>query len=89
MTAQATENRQYRYWDHTLTDNLADRLVRVELAGKTWQDLTPKWDRLFLNSGESSFDLSPDGKWVVLDANTTPPPYQSGARRRPSARSTG
>ena len=75
MTAQATENRQYRYWDHTLTDNLADRLVRVELAGKTWQDLTPKWDRLFLNSGESSFDLSPDGKWVVLDANTTPPPY--------------
>jgi dipeptidyl aminopeptidase/acylaminoacyl peptidase len=75
ITAIATENRQYRFWDHNLTDNLADRLLLVNVATKEFKDLTPKWDRLFVNSGEFTYDISPDGKSVALNLNTTPPPY--------------
>jgi dipeptidyl aminopeptidase/acylaminoacyl peptidase len=75
MTAIVTENRQYRYWDHNLADNLADRLVLVNLMTKELKDLTPKWDRLFVNSGEFTYDISPDGKAVALNVNSTPPPY--------------
>ena len=76
MTAKVTENRQYRYFDHYLTDNLANRLVLVDPATKQITDLTPKYDRLFTVSGEFSFDLSPDGRWVAIDLNSTPPPYR-------------
>ncbi len=75
MTAKATEDRQYRYFDHWLTDNLASRLVRVNVATKEFKDLTPTWDRLFQNSGDVHFDLSPDGAQVAVAVNTTPPPY--------------
>ncbi|MEI6107227.1 MAG: S9 family peptidase [Opitutae bacterium] len=77
MTAKVTENRQYRYFDHYLTDNLANRLVRVDLATKEVKDLTPKWDRPFTVSGDIGYDLSPDGKSIALTINTTPPPYQA------------
>jgi dipeptidyl aminopeptidase/acylaminoacyl peptidase len=77
MTAKVTENRQYRYFDHYLTDNLANRLVRVDLTTKAVQDLTPQWGRLFTVSGEIGYDLSPDGKSIALTINTTPPPYQA------------
>jgi dipeptidyl aminopeptidase/acylaminoacyl peptidase len=76
MTAKVTENRQYRYFDHYLTDNLANRLLRVDITTKEVKDLTPKWDRLFTVSGEIGYDLSPDGKSIALTINTTPPPYQ-------------
>jgi dipeptidyl aminopeptidase/acylaminoacyl peptidase len=76
MTAHVTENRQYRYFDHYLTDNLANRLVLVDLASKELKDLTPKWDRPFTVSGEIGYDLSPDGKSIAVTINTTPPPYQ-------------
>ena len=77
MTAKVTEDRQYRYFDHYLTDNLANRLVRVDLTTKAVQDLTPHWSRLFTVSGEIGYDLSPDGKSIALTINTTPPPYQA------------
>jgi dipeptidyl aminopeptidase/acylaminoacyl peptidase len=77
MTAKVTENRQYRYFDHYLTDNLANRLVRVDLTTKAVRDLTPQWSRLFTVSGEIDYDLSPDGKSIALTINTTPPPYQA------------
>ena len=77
MTAKVTENRQYRYFDHYLTDNLANRLVRVDLTTKAVQDLMPQWGRLFTVSGEIGYDLSPDGKSIALTINTTPPPYQA------------
>lgn len=77
MTAKVTEDRQYRYFDHYLTDNLANRLVRVDLTTKAVQDLTPQWSRLFTVSGEIGYDLSPDGKRIALTINTTPPPYQA------------
>ena len=75
MTAKVTEDRQYRYFDHWLTDNLASRLVLVDVTTKEIKDLTPKWPRLFQTSGDVNFDLSPDGKLVALAVNSTPPPY--------------
>jgi len=77
MTAKVTEDRQYRYFDHYLTDNLANRLVRVDLTTRAVRDLTPQWSRLFTVSGEIDYDLSPDGKSIALTINTTPPPYQA------------
>ena len=70
MTAKVTEDRQYRYFDHYLTDNLANRLVRVDLTTKVVRDLTPQWSRLFTVSGEIDYDLSPDGKSIALTINS-------------------
>ncbi|WP_438480715.1 S9 family peptidase [Oleiharenicola lentus] len=77
MTAKVTENRQYRYFDHYITDSAAHRLVLVNTATKEFKDLTPKWDRLFTVAGEANYDLSPDGKTIALSINTVKPPYQS------------
>ena len=75
MTAYVTEYRQYRYFDKNLTDNLANRLLRIDVASKALTDLTPKYDRLFLPSGEVRFDISPDGRHIALALNSIPPPY--------------
>ncbi len=75
MTAKVTEDRQYRYFDHWLTDNLASRLVLVNVTTKEFKDLTPKWKALFQTSGDVNYDISPDGKFVALGVNVTPPPY--------------
>ena len=76
ITAKVTENRQYRYFDKYITDIVANRLVRVDLASKALTDLTPSVDRLFLNSGEIHYDISPDGKTIAIELNTTPPPFR-------------
>jgi dipeptidyl aminopeptidase/acylaminoacyl peptidase len=76
MTAKVTENRQYRYFDRYLTDNLAHRLVLVDVTTKAVRDLTPGVDRLFDNSGEVRYDISPDGRTIALEFNTTAPPYR-------------
>jgi dipeptidyl aminopeptidase/acylaminoacyl peptidase len=73
MTAKVTEDRQYRYFDHYITDSAANRLLVVTPATREFKDLTPKWDRLFTVSGEVTYDLAPDGKWIALTINTTPP----------------
>ena len=75
MTAYTSEYRQYRWFDRNLTDNLANRLLRVDVASKALSDLTPKYDRLFAPSGEVRFDIAPDGRHVALALNSTPPPY--------------
>lgn len=80
MTAKVTEHRQYRYWDQSLTDNLAHRLLLVNVETKEIADLTPNWDRLFSPSGEAVFDVAPDGKQVALAINSVLPPY----RERPN-----
>ena len=46
MTAKVTEDRQYRYFDHYLTDDLANRLLLVDVETKELKDLTPEYDRL-------------------------------------------
>lgn len=76
MTAKVTENRQYRFWDAWLTDNLASRLLVVDAAAKTFRDLTPTRDYLFSNSGDAAFDIAPDGKSIALTMNSTPPPFR-------------
>lgn len=76
LTARATEHRQYRFFDRYLTDNLASRLVLVDVAARTFVDLTPAVDRLFDTSGEVSYALSPDGATIALTFNSTPPPYR-------------
>jgi dipeptidyl aminopeptidase/acylaminoacyl peptidase len=76
MTAKVTENRQYRHFDKYLTDNLVHRLLRIDLETKALTDLTPGSDRLFLNSGEVHFDVSPDGKTIALQFNSTPAPFR-------------
>ncbi len=75
MTAYVSEYRQYRYFDKNLTDQLANRLLRVDLASKALTDLTPGFDRLFMASGEVRFDIAPDGRQIALSLNTTPPPF--------------
>lgn len=77
MTAKVTEDRHYRFFDRWLTDTVANRLVRVDLASKGCTDLTPNWDRLFHPSGNVVYDVSPDGTQVALTANTTPPPFST------------
>lgn len=76
MTAKVTEDRQYRYFDKYLTDNLASRLLRVNVASKEVKDLTPGFDRWFQSDGGVSYDLSPDGSQLVVSMNSTPPPYR-------------
>ncbi|WP_415909441.1 prolyl oligopeptidase family serine peptidase [Oleiharenicola sp. Vm1] len=76
MTAKVTENRQYRYFDHYLVDSAANRLVRIDLATRAIQDLTPQVDRLFTVSGDVNYEISPDGKSLALEFNSTPPPYR-------------
>ncbi len=81
MTAKVTEDRQYRFFDKYLTDNLASRLLRVKVATKEVKDLTPGHDRWFQPDGGVSFDLSPDGAQLVLAMNSTAPPYREFLNR--------
>jgi dipeptidyl aminopeptidase/acylaminoacyl peptidase len=76
VSAKVSEARAFRYWDTWLTDELANRLVRVDMATKTFRDLTPGFSYLFAVSGEVSFDVAPDGKAVAVTINSTPPPYK-------------
>lgn len=75
MTGYATEVQQYRWFDKNLTDNLANRLVRVDLASKALTDLTPGYPRLFMPSGEVKFDIAPDGRQIALVIDSTPAPF--------------
>ena len=79
MTARVTENRRYRFWDQNLTDNLAHRLVLVNVETKSLTDLTPKWDRLFgfrMTGEVSFFEVAPDGRDIAVAISSTPPPYR-------------
>ena len=75
MTAYATEYRQYRFFDKNLTDLLANRLLKVDVASKTIKDLMPGFDRPFNFDGGAQFALSPDGRQIALVLNSTLPPY--------------
>ncbi len=76
MTAKVTENRQYRFFDAWLTDNLASRLLVVDVAARTFRDLTPSRGYLFANGGDATFDIAPDGKSIALVMNSTRPPFR-------------
>ncbi len=76
ISAKSTESRAYRYWDHWITDGLAGRLVRVGLQDRSVRDLTPGWTNQFQLSGEAHYRVSPDGKWLAVTLDSTPPPYR-------------
>ncbi|MBL7984256.1 MAG: S9 family peptidase, partial [Flavobacteriales bacterium] len=78
MTAKVTEDRTYRYFDHALTDTIANRLLLVDLGTKEFKDLMPTWNRLFQQSGTVDYDLSPNGALVAVTLNSTPPPFSTG-----------
>ncbi|HUF61218.1 MAG TPA: S9 family peptidase [Verrucomicrobiales bacterium] len=79
ITAKATEDRQFRFWDQWLTDGLAHRLLLVDLASREFTDLTPGFDRMFVTVGQTApevrFDVAPDGGNIAVTMNSTPPPY--------------
>jgi dipeptidyl aminopeptidase/acylaminoacyl peptidase len=77
MTAKVTEERQYRYFDHWLTGQLASRLLRLRLSDKSLLDLTPDSNQLFEIDGEVQYDIAPDGKHLVLAMNTSPAPHRT------------
>ncbi|MES2683839.1 MAG: S9 family peptidase [Pseudomonadota bacterium] len=76
MTAYVTEHRQYRFFDKNLTDQLANRLLKVDVKSKALTDLTPGFDRPFNFDGAAQFALSPDGRQIALVLNSTLPPYR-------------
>ncbi|WP_337879216.1 S9 family peptidase [Rheinheimera sp.] len=75
VTAKVTENRVYRYWDHWLTDDSYPHLFSLNVQSGEITDLTPGWDRWFSLNGGAEFELSPDGRFIAVSANTSPAPY--------------
>ncbi|MBX9902603.1 MAG: S9 family peptidase [Burkholderiaceae bacterium] len=76
MTAKVSEDRQFRFFDRWLTDELSSHLLRFDLASKTIKDLTPQSVQLFNASGEANYDIAPDGKNLVLSMNIIPAPHR-------------
>jgi len=76
VSAKATESRVFRYWDSWVTEELAGRLVRFDLATRSVRDLTPGFQHPFSVSGDFSFTISPDGRHAAVTINSTPPPYR-------------
>ncbi len=49
-------------------------LFRLSLADRSIIDLTPELSQPYA-AAHFAWDLSPDGQWLALAANTSPPPY--------------
>ncbi len=81
VSAKVSEHSVVRFFDTWQLDGQAKRLLLVDLATKQTTDLTPRQDRRFNYSDSVTFDLSPDGQWLVLAAGTTPPPYRGNENR--------
>jgi dipeptidyl aminopeptidase/acylaminoacyl peptidase len=76
VKARVTENRLFRFWDRWLTDDEFPHIFVVDVGSRKVTDLLPGSKRLFsLQEGSGSFDVSPDGAWIVFEANSTPEPY--------------
>ena len=75
VTARATENTMYRFWDRWLTDGYYPRLFTVELDSRKVVDLMPGINNYFSMMGGVSYDISPDGGTIAVSINTTQPPY--------------
>ncbi len=81
VTAKVSESGVMRFFDTWQLDGQAKHLILVDTATKRTVDLTPKWDRRFTYSDAVDFDLSPDGKSLVLSAGSTPPPIRDQENR--------
>ena len=76
VTAKATENVMYRFWDRWLTDGMFPRLFTVDLASRKVVDLMPGTANYFNMMGGVSYDISPDGKTIAVSYNVTEPPFE-------------
>ena len=77
VSAFSTENRLYRHFDTFLKQDTYPRLFKITLNDQAVTELTPDWARFFTIGGGVSFDISPDGQYIALTANSTEPPYDS------------
>ena len=77
VTAKATENTMYRYWDRWLTDGYYPRLFSLDLDSKEVVDLMPNTANFFGLMGGVSYDISPDGSQIAVSMNATEPPYDT------------
>ena len=72
VTAKATEDRMYRFWDRWLVTGEVPHLFHLDLDSNDLTDLTPQatdwwsWDNVG-NPG-AMFDISPDGSTVAYSA---------------------
>src|SRR4029453_17200022 len=77
VKAHVTENRLFRYWGRWLPEHEFPHIFVADGATKKVTDLPPGSKRLFdLQEGTGHFDVSPDGKWIAFEANSTPEPYE-------------
>jgi dipeptidyl aminopeptidase/acylaminoacyl peptidase len=76
VTAKATENTFYRYWDHWLTDGYVDHLFMIDVETKEVTPLMTGWDRL-TGPGGLEFDIAPDGGEIAFTAFRHGAPYDS------------
>jgi dipeptidyl aminopeptidase/acylaminoacyl peptidase len=77
VTAKATENVMYRFWDRWLTDGYYPRLFSLDLNSKKVTDLMPNTSNYFSMMGGVSYDISPDGKLIAVSQNVIEPPYDN------------
>ncbi len=75
ISAKATENTMYRFWDKWLTDGYLPTLFSVDINSNEVVDLLPGDYNYFGMMGGVSYDISPDGQQIALSRNTSPPPY--------------
>lgn len=76
VSAKVSESGLLRFFDTWQMDDHASRLMMVDLDSREVTPLTPRWTRRFRFNDEVDYDVSPDGKWLVVSAGTTPPPFQ-------------
>ena len=77
VSAIASEDRVFRYWDHYIEDGYVQHLYRYDLATEKVTDLTPEWYRLFHYTGGVDYDIAPDGKEIAVTALIAGPPYDT------------
>ncbi len=77
VTAKATENTMYRFWDRWLTDGYFPRLFSVEVSSGDVKDLMPNTVNYFNMMGGVSYDISPDGTQIAVSMNSTEPPFDN------------
>lgn len=77
VTAKATENTMFRFWDRWLTDGYFPRLFSVEVSSGKVTDLMPGTVNYFNMMGGVSYDISPDGRQIAVSMNSTEPPFDN------------
>lgn len=75
VTAKVTENRLYRYWDSWLTEGYLPRIFIYDFETQEKINLTKGLSMIFELNGGINYSISPEGKYLAFNANSTNPPY--------------